>query len=112
MFSNNHTRMVLEHMGQGRMEQEHMEQVEGTQDEHTLPPLGAQLSHGALEHALELALELVCRQDRVLEHRRDKEPAEELVEGRDDQLFEQLEQQLEHRQADPHGMVCRLRMAH
>ena len=98
-------------MGQERMGP-HMVQVEGTQDERTLPQLGEQLAHGALEHALELALELVGRLDMVVAHRRDKEPAEELAEGHDDQQFEQLEQQLEHRLADPHGMVCRPHMAH
>jgi len=99
--------MVPEHMVEERMER-HMEQVEGTQDEHTLPQLGAQLAHGAREHALELSLELVGPQDMVAEHRQDKEPVEELAEGQDDQPFEQLEQQLEHQLADPHGMVCKL----
>ena len=103
--------MVPVHMGQ-RMVQGHMEQVEGTQDEHTLPQLGAQLAHGAREHALELSLELVGRQDMVAEHRQDKEPVEELVEGQDDQQFEQLEQQLEHQLADPHDMVCKLHREH
>jgi len=106
--------MVAEHME--HMEEEgmqwHMEQVEGSQDEHTLPQPGAQLSHGGPEHALELSQELVCRQDMVVGHRLDKEPVEGLVEGLDDQQFEQLEQQLEHQQADPHGMVGKLHMAH
>jgi len=102
--------MVMErHKVEERME--HMVQVEGIQDEHTLPQLGAQLAHGALEHALELSLELVGRQDMVVAHRPDKEPAEGLAEGQDDQPFEQLEQQLEHQLADPHGMVCKLHRA-
>ena len=107
--------MVPEHTGQHMVLVQiglHMVLVEGTQDEHTLRQLGAQLAHGALERALELAQELVGRQGMVVARRRDKEPVEELVAGHDDQQFEQLEQQLEHRLADPHGMVCRLHMAH
>ena len=103
--------MVTEHMGQERMGP-HMVQVEGTQDERTLPQLGEQLAHGALEHAPELAQELVGRLDMVVAHRRDKELVEELAEEYGDQQFEQLEQQLERRRADPRGMVGKLHMAH
>jgi len=106
---------VVEHMGQHMVAERmgwHMVLVEGIQDEHTPPQLGAQLARGALEHELELAPGLVGRLGMVSAHRLGMEPAEGLAEGQVGQPFEQLEPELEHQLADPHGMVGTLHMAH